>query len=326
MQEIIDEISSLFAASIETTNTVYPIKTLENSYPAWVFREGDSFGVAIPYTEDGPDVAEDFNECEYQTVIFAIGRENRRVLRLSSTYEATRYQFACICFSLVDPGKDGSERKKILQDPIGWWKQWKEMVGNSAVNKKPYAVIGELLVVLELLERGFHAYWKGPAGASRDVETDAYDFEVKSTQSKYSSSITVSGQFQLDKKKDQTFLVFNRFESSSSGYSIDQLIDKITGEFGQSKKDYEENLMRLGYRKGNSDRSKKYSLLEQRVYLINNGFPSITAKSFKDNQIPLGISQIQYQVDLNAVQPIAEQTEEFNELLFQLKSRFNSLV
>ena len=72
------------------------------------------------------------------------------------------------------------------------------------------------------------------------------------------------------------------------------------------KSGYDESLLEhqlkvQGYEFGASSRDKKYSLLERRIYHIDDKFPKITAQSFKGDKIPRGIAHITYSVDLEGI-------------------------
>lgn len=47
--ELTEEIRTLFAGS--DVDSAYKLETLDKTYPAWVVRFIDGFGVAIPYKE-----------------------------------------------------------------------------------------------------------------------------------------------------------------------------------------------------------------------------------------------------------------------------------
>lgn len=302
MEPTIAEIRKLFAVSrYKPYTNSYALSTVEKDYPAWVVRVRDGqYGVAIPY--DGTPVNEDFNEINFWSEEFTINHQPHKLLLLTSENEKSREQFAVFCYSLVDPGKNGELRRKIEDDPIQWWKEWKELVGNSSVDKKPYAVIGELLVLQQLLEAGKNPTWGGPDAASKDIETDQAEYEVKSTISRYGKTVKISSQFQLADSKKEEFLIFNRFEKKKSGLSINSLVKDLVARFGYSEDHLEKCLKKLGYKKGMSSRNEAYALIEQRAFKVDDHFPRISAASFIGGQIPLGIEKIEYTVDLDSCQ------------------------
>lgn len=298
MEDLLKEIRKWFAYSPGGGQSSYQLKTLGTEYPAWVVRlEHDCYGVAIPY--DGAVINESFNEVHFFSDIKIVGDNERGLLFLVSKGEASRETFAFFCLSLVNPGENGESRAKIKSNPLEWWRDWKTLVGNINVEKKPYAVLGELLVFQELLARGEKTKWNGPHGASKDISIPKISFEVKSTTSRYGYSIIIAGQFQLDTPGESSYLVFNRFEETENGDSINSVLSTLVSQYDQSESSLNEMLSKLGYPSGSSARNIRYSLIEQKYYPIDGSFPRITPASFKNDRIPDGITKIEYTVNLS---------------------------
>lgn len=296
MADTVSEIRDLFASSRDKTGC-YQLNTLPPEYPAWIFRFSDGrYGAGIPY--EGKSVNEKFNSIDFYTDHLVIDGQECSVLLFTSDNERSREQFAFFCLSLVSPGTNGLNRKQIEKSPVEWWEEWKELVGNSSVEKAPYAVIGEMIVLCQILKKDPKARWGGPKAASRDIETSQAEYEVKSTLKRFEKNVRISSQYQLSKGDKPAFLVFNRFEKKEDGYSINSVAEILKKKYGYPADELEKNLRSLGYEKGRSDREKNYILLEQSVYEVNDEFPAITPVSFKDESIPMGIMDIEYVVDL----------------------------
>lgn len=298
MEKVISEIRELFASS-RNKSGYYPIQSLPTSAPGWVFRFGDGeYGVAIPY--NGESVNEEFNEVRLFTGQYRIGDEFRQLLLVTSGNEISREQFALFCYSLVNPGKDNVLRNSIEADPVEWWKEWKTLLGNTSVEKKPYAVIGEMIVLCQILSTGVKAAWGGPSASSKDIETPDAEYEVKSTTERYGKKVRISSQFQLKEGEKPVYLVFNRFEHSGNGYSIDDVAGILIHSYNYPEELLESQLRKIGYRKDMSARREKFALIEQAVYTVDDHFPLIAEKSFKDGHIPSGIIRIDYVVELDS--------------------------
>jgi hypothetical protein len=176
--------------------------------------------------------------------------------------------------------------------------RWRELLGNSIRQKKPYSVLGELLAFERLLEAGEEPEWLGPSGNSHDIEARLASYEVKSTLSKYSSTFHVAGQFQLRETPGRLlFIVHQRFEPSTTGESINTVVARLRAK-GHDIAPIEAGLSRLGYEIGGSDRQVSYQLLESRRYHVDAAFPRITDTSFVGGVVPNGIVSIEYEVDL----------------------------
>lgn len=295
---IVEEIRQIFANSM--SNSMYFLKKTGTDFPAWaaVF-EDNIYAALIPY--DGKEIREDFANIKFYTDTYWINKKEQRCLILSSPVESTRNEFAAFCAAFVDPGDDGELRKALLSDPVRWWKDWKELVGNSIVDKKPYAILGELIMYDYLFSKGQNPEWGGPKASSHDLLTDSAEYEVKSTLSRYDKVVHISGQFQLQRTRERLFLYFCRFEQNRNGVSINDYVEKLVDR-GVLREELNAKLQKQGYAKGNSAREEKYYVHEILQYEVNENFPRIIPEMMKEECLPTGISHLSYDVDLSVVQ------------------------
>lgn len=277
-----------------------PIKALPLRYPAFVFRREKSYGVAIEIGDDIV-VSECFNTVQFRTQNMVMyGGAAKKFLILACDRESAREQFATICSEFVFPGKNGEVRKRLLNDPLAWWKAWSELMGNSLKNHSPYEVLGEMITLVYLLRNNKEPKWIGPYAGVKDIEANDGYYEVKSTINRYDSNITISSQYQLNPNGKDLRLSFCRFEKSSDGFSINKTMNMLI-TLGLKKEAIEEALEKIGYSPGNSSLNQFYNLLEMRLYNVDPSFPAITAESFVGSKIPDGISKIQYTVNLDGI-------------------------
>jgi Putative PD-(D/E)XK family member, (DUF4420) len=269
---------------------------LPAEFPAWVYATQDTCGVAIA-APDEMKVSERFAGARVYTERIDGGVE----LRLECNGKEYRNEFAAVCAQFLEPGASGEERARLLDSPLDWWIRWRELLGNAVREKKPYSVLGELLAFERLLVAGEEPEWLGPATNSHDIEARAASYEVKSTVSKYSSTFHVAGQYQLRETVGKSlFIVFQRFEPSTSGESINSVVARLKS-VGRDTKLVESALSGLGYEVGTSDREVTYQLLQSTKYLVDGTFPRITESSFVGGLLPNGIVSIEYDVDLAGI-------------------------
>lgn len=269
------------------------LSTLPAAHPAWVYVTTSGWGVAlrIPGT---PTISEKFAGARLFTDATMDGHE----LRLESHGRRRRREFAVVCAQFLEPGEHGEERAAVLADPAAWWRNWRELLGNAVRERKPYSVLGELLAFERLLDLGQQPVWLGPAKSSHDIETPLASYEIKSTVSKYSSTFHAAGQFQLGAPAGkELFLIYQRFEPSTSGHSIDAVIQRIADK-AHDTTELQLDLARLGYEAGAGDRRKTYKLLESKKYTVDGNFPRIIPASFIGGALPAGIVSVEYEVDL----------------------------
>lgn len=294
--DLLKEIRLNFAANISGRKK---IESLPNEYPAWTFKINNDYGVAIENINN-IGIVEKFANSKIKSEVFLDehGKE-LSMLTLSCNQENLRREFAIICAYFVDPGKMGEIRSELVKNPLEWWQKWKMLMGNAIINKKPYSVLGELLVLEHLIECGEKVEWTGADSGIYDIESINANYEVKSTVKKYQSHITISSQFQLENKKKLN-LYFCRLEQSIDGESIDLVVERLV-KLGYSKRLIEKQLERLNFEEGSHIRKDKYKILEKRKYEVDSKFPRITKESFVEGKVPESIIHIIYTIDLDGI-------------------------
>lgn len=287
-------------ANLDVSGRMLPITALPDSAPAWVFREDATFGVAIE-VPSGPPVAEGFAGASLRTADRLVDERPCRLLRLESSMQALRNEFAVVCAQMVTPGTDGAVRAGLVSNPLGWWERWRHLLGNAVVSQTAYGTLGEMLALERLLLRGEQVDWRGPLGGTVDLITPVAGYEVKSTVSRYDNRIHVSGQFQLALAENLSLsIVHYRFEPATSGESINSVCKRLAVA-GMSPQHLEDLLSRCGLEAGCSARNESFSVLESRLFQVDAAFPRITPASFSTGSLPAGVVHIEYQVDLSGL-------------------------
>lgn len=281
------------------------IPGLDNDpFPAWTVKYDDSYGVAIPY-DGSSDVNESFASAKIRSANINFQNGNiRRALVLTTNLIEIKVPFATLCEALVDPGSDGGQRRVIEQDPIIWWMEWKELLGNKNIDERIYDVLGELCVLKYVVQHGEDAEWNGPEGSSYDIETPDRFVEVKSSIKRDSTDVTISSEFQLFPPGKPLNLVFCRFEPTiKSGICIDGILEEFDS-LGYNTELLNTKLEKKGLEKGMSARKKKFILHQMLQYTVDDSFPRITPASFVDGVMPAGIKKITFTADLSGLKPI----------------------
>ena len=292
---IIQELQDFYAS---LTKGAAPLQSLPTEYPAYAIRVLEGYGVAIEWDSDR-QVSEYFSNAHLVSARTVVGGSPKNLLMLISCREEFRNEFATVCAQFIDPGKKGEDRLALIDNPIVWWEKWKTLLGNASLDKTPYSVLCEMLVLKHVLTFDPTAFWTASKAGTHDIESDTHSYEVKSTIIRYGAHLSISSQFQLLTPKPLD-LYFIRVEESPTGVSINDVVGELTF-LGYDEYLLEEQLTRFHFEKGSSDRDKRYSLLEKRMYTVDDEFPKITARSFKDDVIPQGIVEINYVVDLDGV-------------------------
>lgn len=289
--EILQEIKKSFAYFRTSNKGSLALK--EDYY--WVVKMENMQGVAVEIPAD-KQVNEQFANMYYCTKDYLIGNNEHRLLMLLSDQPGLFEEFTYICVSFLEKVLDSESHQEILENPISWWHTMKELVGNTNIEQQSYSILAEMLSYFFLLKSGYKVSWVGPFGGSIDLESTDGNYEVKSTTARYGSKVTINGQYQL--RADN--LLFCRFEPSLYGISIQDMVEKLIG-LNVKESDIELVLTKCGYPIGSEIRSKKYRLIQMVKYEINENFPRIVPESFKNDQLPMNISELNYKVNLEGV-------------------------
>jgi len=274
------------------------IRRLQNEspeYSAYTFRQGPEYGVAIEYPSS-KDVYEEASQITLRTMNFM----GKTYITLSCCDEQFRNEFARFASHFVDPGIDGDNRKLVIEAPLSWWEKWISMLGNIVAGRNSYDTIAEMLALVALYKDDPTCSWTASQAGSHDIESDIAAYEIKSTNKKAETTVTISSQFQLYSEKPLQ-LWFYRMEASEHGVSINDVKEQLVS-VGYNKDVIESQLEKRGFIIGSSIRDKKYVVLEVRKFKVDDSFPRIIESSFKNNKYPKNIVKILYTIDLEGLE------------------------
>ena len=227
---------------------------------------------------------------------YDMGTINHKILELVSNDEATVEQFAILCNDFLNFFNDNKVDDLFENSKCKWLEKWKDILGNTNKNESPYSLLAELLVLKYLLKEGKNVFLSNQG--THDIESEKINYEVKSTIERYSNEVHINSQYQMVPNNGKELkLVFVRLERSQSGYCIRDVINSLIG-LGYDKKQLDKKIENFP----TSSLNEIYKVLETKIFTINDNFPRITANSFKDNKIPVGIKKIEYIVDLTDIE------------------------
>lgn len=295
MKELIQEIKEHFATGL---NGLRKIGYLPEEYCAYTYRNAGIYGLAIEFPGDA-EINEAANEVVYCTQTLLKESGEQKFLLLTCLDEEYRNVFAELSYSFVDPGLDGEKRESLIKDPILWWNRWTELLGDRKSKKGSYDVLAELLALDYLYQKDNTAYWSASESGTHDIESQSQSYEVKSTIKKSESRITISSRFQLE-SANKMELFFFRLECSMSGFSINDVVESLD-KHGYDRNLLESQLEGKGFVKGRSIRGVKYAILEVRRFEVDEKFPKIVEKSFKNDVFPKNIIKILYTIELEGL-------------------------
>lgn len=274
------------------------IRPIDDLDGAWSFKSIDSYGAMI-LNPNNIEIFEKFKNIEVFNDITIINGEEKDVLKLSSTLESSRMEFALICAYFVELGENNENRNLLETNPVGWTTKWETLLGNTVKNKTVYDVLSELLVLEHFIENNIKCTWRGPDASTKDFELEDSYVDVKSTTKRTDSKISISSQFQLLTDKPM-YIYFCRLESMDLGESINKVAERLEN-LGYNMLKLETNLAEMGYPKYSKERNVGFDILERKIYEVDNEFPQITPKSFIDGRIPDNIISVSYTVDVSNI-------------------------
>lgn len=294
--ELLREINERFTTGF--IDKSWSINNIDSRYPAIIISGNGYYGVAVE-NKCNKEINEEFASAKiYNETLIINGVPKKYILFISSNID-TKKEFATICTNFVDPGKNGELREFLLANPIKWWENWKELLGNVDANKKPYSVIAELMVLRKIFEFDKTITWGCKKDNIHDLEADAHNYEVKSTIQKYSEIISITSENQLESDYPLN-LFLCRMEQTSNGSSIDDMVNYLKSD-GYDEGELEKKLFALKYKKGSMARKIKYTCFEMREYNVDNNFPKLTNASFIGGVKPMYIKEISYKISLEGI-------------------------
>ena len=285
-KELIDKLNNLTTGSQELSE-----------YGAYIVKVEDMIGVAVPVEKDLV-INERFNKVFISNFLFGIDGVITKAIYLYTKEPEMSEKYASLCMNFIS----SNSRETILSNPIDWYNEWRELLGDSKRNKMVYDFIGEMAVLLELQKRGEMPTWNSMTKGTFDITTNNSIYEVKSSIVKSFDSITIHNQFQLDivGLNKNLFISYVKLEENNAGESIDSLANKLA-EAGFDKTSLEDYLSQNGYYVGKNDRYKQFIIHEIRLYKVDENFPFITKDSFINKKMPDNVVKLEYTLSLDGL-------------------------
>lgn len=201
-------------------------------------------------------------------------------------------------------------KAKIVSDILLQWRHfWSSQPRHLLPIEKQIGLFGELWFLNRWLipKYGLNVLlcWKGPSGNKYDFEFPERFFEVKTSNSPKGHIHIIHGIDQLDTPEIGELLLFSLClrENDIDGISLQSLINNcrsLLTDTPENLEVFETGLFNLGYSPiyANDYDKLKYSIADNLLFLVDNEFPKITSKSFREELSP-GIEEITYLINLN---------------------------
>lgn len=259
----------------------------ENNMKFYTFVMNDEMGVGIIYNKID-EIHESFNSFSLCTKTYFYDEKNTTFIMLLKKGKKGLKDFSRVCASFVCE----ENRNSIILNPIDWWEEWRQLIGNTNKEQAIYPLIAELLLYYYVYKNDSTAKWNYHTYPTHDIESDSKTYEVKSTLSKYNSIIHVSSENQLKRGKNPLFLFFVRMEESLDGLCLEDVLNKFCSE---KKSELMCSIKKAYPNLQTHQKKKKFKILDIRKYVVDDNFPVL---NIDRNQIPSCINHISYDIDL----------------------------
>lgn len=205
-----------------------------------------------------------------------------------------------------------NEALTITLNVISKWKRLFDKINFNGLSlEQQKGLIGELLFFNYALNNNKSSIsilsaWTGSDFEDKDFVFGSIGIEIKLTSSKY-PRIKITNERQLDTENlSELFLIlYTTEEVKENGFSLNSLIEQTRQQIStdEERTFFNERLLLLGYRDDDREHyGKLYSLKKTFGFKVTDNFPKITK-----NQLPLGVYNTSYSIELSAVEPFTKE-------------------
>ncbi|MDC1031218.1 PD-(D/E)XK motif protein [Flavobacteriaceae bacterium] len=300
--EIIPQFKCYAATNHKTSNHLFFIE-LSNKTVIPEFKKSNFRGVKV----DVFDL-----DSEKQLNIYLIDNELKDI-------------FTLFIENIIDEIKDiqiENDAIRTISNIIQRWKKlFDKLKGKGLSLEQQKGLLGELLFLNEMIEKGFNPNylldcWTGPDFEDKDFTIAGTAFEIKLTTSKL-PRIKITSERQLDSQNLKRLYLKNYIceNLKENGVSLNSLISTIRNKISNDSatlKYFKEKLELVGYYDEDFEEYlTEYGIKTKNLYEIKDSFPKI----IKDI-LPTGVYDTSYYIENSAVE---EFRVDFNEAIKLLK-------
>ncbi|MFF0413483.1 PD-(D/E)XK motif protein [Kitasatospora sp. NPDC004745] len=231
--------------------------------------------------------------------------------------------FTALCRDvLLALAADGERPYRTARAVVERWRRLFSGGRRVLTDEQAVGLFGELLVLIGLLELdpGAVRHWTGPEGERHDFTDGRLAVEVKTSATASERRLfQVHGLDQLEPPKDgELFLAWNRLQPDPGGRTLDELVAHAR-DLCDDEAAFLTKLAAVGYRGSDHDQDgRRLSPVESRWYPVDDGFPKLTTSSIPGAEVPAGVLDVTYTVDLAGVRTDRLTKEAVNDLLTRM--------
>jgi hypothetical protein len=194
-----------------------------------------------------------------------------------------------------------------------WKKLFDKINFNGLTLEQQKGLIGELLFFNSALNHdkapgSVLNAWTGPEFDAKDFTFGSFGIEIKFTSAKQ-PRVKVSNERQLDAEnlKELFLVLYSTEDVKENGFSLNSLVEQIRTKISneEERNYFNGKLQLIGYFDDDRDYyGKMYSLKKTFAFAVSSEFPKIVK-----SQLPLGIYDTSYSIELSAVEKFIVEIE-----------------
>lgn len=259
----------------------------------------------------GGEVQEDHESQGVQVGVRTLQYEGRSLVYADLVCLRPRLnpEFAHVVDEVMAALAAGAAPAGICRDSLEKWRDLLRPGRAGGLDERTaIGLFGELVLLRTLakLSPGAVGSWTGPEGARFDFTGTNVAVEVKTTTRRYGRLIEIGGETQLDAPRGLAlYLNFIRLESVPAGGERLWDLHAAILATGASASAMEKKIDGLDLDEAAlKNDSRRYRILETRLYSVDESFPKIVPSSFIDGQLPAGTLRLRYMIDLSGEPPM----------------------
>lgn len=206
----------------------------------------------------------------------------------------------------ADPDAPDLACRRVLE-------RWRELIeqeiGTGAGPERLGGLFAELWYLREVAliapDRAL-GIWLGPQGARHDFMGRAASLEIKASLSRHGRFPEIHSVEQLEPPSGaRLYLAMMKLERVAAvGATVGKLATEIC-DLGVDRHDLLARMQQAGFDPADLDidHPSRFSVVENRIYLVDSAFPAITRASFAAGEVPAGVLRVRYLIDLSTDTP-----------------------
>ena len=241
--------------------------------------------------------------------------------------------FSAVVIDVIHSIKgNSSDLLSVINETIARWRDFWTTRTSGMSMEETLGLFGEIWFMLRwfpTLDSQVIRMWQSTVNARHDFQGDQVSVEVKTANTRTTGAPVhhISGLEQLDDPQSGKLYLFSLqvTDDALSNNTLHSLVNtvqkKISGDY-LTLSDFNTKVVSRGYTLDDTGYpALGYRILSERLYKVTDRFPRIVRRSFVTQELPSGISNIKYNLDMAGSEPwlvARSPTESGNPLLSKI--------